>query len=70
MQSDDPKVVIHEFCEKWDMMDYEDRISNVTLTHYKEKMAKRVLGRLSRRGSGSVKNTSSPSSSASVDNLL
>ncbi|KAH8553133.1 hypothetical protein BGW37DRAFT_283321 [Umbelopsis sp. PMI_123] len=69
-ESDDPKAVIHEFCEKWDMMDYEDRISNVTLTHYKEKMAKRVLGRLSRRGSGSVKNTSSPSSSASVDNLL
>jgi hypothetical protein len=70
MQNDDPKVAIHEFCDKWAMAEYEDRIMNVTLPRYKEKMAKRVLGRMSKSSNGVVKRTPSPSTTASVENSL
>ncbi|KAG2185486.1 hypothetical protein INT44_002277 [Umbelopsis vinacea] len=67
-ESDDPKVAIHEFCDKWAMTEYEDRIMNVTLPRYKEKMAKRVLGRMSKTSSGTLKSTPSPSTAtASVE---
>ncbi|KAI8583851.1 hypothetical protein K450DRAFT_220279 [Umbelopsis ramanniana AG] len=69
-ESDDPKVVIHDFCDKWAMTEYEDRIMNVTLPRYKEKMAKRVLGRMSKGSSGTLKSTPSTSTTASVENAL
>jgi len=74
MENDDPKAAIREFCNQYGMSEYESKIVDVTLPRYKEKMAKRLLGRVSRSSSNAKRNSmASPSlnsPTASMDSLL
>jgi hypothetical protein len=73
-QADDPKQAIHDFCVKYGMTEYETKIVDVTLPRYKEKVAKRVLGRAARNNNSPRQGTASPtlanSTSGSMESLL
>ncbi|KAJ2961103.1 hypothetical protein NQZ79_g3665 [Umbelopsis isabellina] len=73
-QADDPKQAIHDFCVKYGMTEYETKIVDVTLPRYKEKMAKRVLGRAARNSNSPGQSMASPTlannTSGSMESLL
>ncbi|KAG2183590.1 hypothetical protein INT43_006596 [Umbelopsis isabellina] len=73
-EADDPKQAIHDFCVKYGMTEYETKIVDVTLPRYKEKMAKRVLGRAARNNNSPGQSTASPTlannTSGSMESLL